>query len=217
VTPDTVTLVHRGVVPAEPDRRGQPTLKKRADVIDHARDGAPGLITMIGVKYTTARATAERAVDLAQRTLHTRRRPCRTSSEVLPGASIADHEALAIETERRVDITLDPRTRERLVSLYGARAVGIIHLAAEEAALAQPLASQTAAIGAEVVHAVRHEAARRLDDVIMRRTGLGAARWPGDAVVARASDLLARELRWSDAERAAEVDRLRDLYRVPRS
>lgn len=215
LTPDAVTLVHRGVVPAQADRRGRPMLKRRAEIIDHRRDGVAGAMTMIGVKYTTARAVAERAVDLAVHKLKKKGRPCRTASEILPGASIADHEALSIESEQRFGISLGERTRERLVTIYGARSVEIIQMAAGDRALADPLAADTPAVGAEIVHAIRHEAARRLDDVLMRRTGLGAARWPGDAIVEKAADLAARESGWSEAGKRTEIDRLRSRYAVP--
>jgi glycerol-3-phosphate dehydrogenase len=58
-----VTLVHRGGVPGE---SGPDGLWTRPLVVDQAKSGGPaGLITLQGVKYTTARAVSERAVRLA--------------------------------------------------------------------------------------------------------------------------------------------------------
>jgi glycerol-3-phosphate dehydrogenase len=190
-------------------------LKRRPEIIDHQRDGVAGVMTLIGVKYTTARGVAERAIDAAVRKLGTGRRASRTAAEVLPGASIADHEALAIETEQRLRVSLADRTRDRLVSLYGARCVPVIELAASDPSLAEPLDADSAAIGAEIVYAIRQEAARRLDDILMRRTGLGAAQWPGDRVVERASEIAARELQWKGGVTKDEVDRLRRSYDIP--
>jgi glycerol-3-phosphate dehydrogenase len=209
---DSVTLVHHALVPAEADRRGQPILKRHAEIIDHSRHGVDGAITMIGVKYTTARAVAERAVDLAARKLRQPRRPALSASDILPGASIADHEALAIETEHRLRLTLPDRTREHLVALYGARTATIIELAAADRRLAEPLAPDTPAIAAEVSHAIRHEAARRLDDILMRRMSIGAAGWPGEAATSAAARIAARELKWNEATTQAEIDRLRRRY-----
>ncbi|HSL21825.1 MAG TPA: FAD-dependent oxidoreductase [Vicinamibacterales bacterium] len=214
LTRDAVTLVHRGIVPAETDRRGRPLLKRRAEILDHERQGVPGAMTVIGVKYTTARAVAARAVDVAARKFrHTGR--SRTAQAILPGASIGDHEALAIETERRLRTPLAEGSRERIASLYGARCPAIIEIAARDRSLLQPLGPGTHAIGAEVVFAIVSEAARRLDDVIMRRTEIGAGGWPGDEIVARAAELGARQLGWTDARRAEEVARLRGLFTVP--
>src|SRR5439155_21465984 len=62
LSPADVTLVHRGFLPAVV--RGQrATLEGHEQVRDHADQGLDGLITVIGPKYTTARATAERVTD----------------------------------------------------------------------------------------------------------------------------------------------------------
>jgi glycerol-3-phosphate dehydrogenase len=79
-----VRLVHRGSVPGERDGHG---LWSRSYVIDHAsRDGVDGLISILAVKYTTARGLAERAVDRALARLGRPPAPCRTATTVLPAA-----------------------------------------------------------------------------------------------------------------------------------
>ena len=211
--PEHVTLVHRGIVPAERDRRGRPALKRHAEVIDHAREGVAGAMTVIGVKYTTARAVAARAVDVAAGKLGRGGRGGQTARTILPGASIADHEALAIETEKRLRITVPERSRARLTELYGARCVDILEIAAADRGLLAPLA-ETLAIGAEVAHAIRREAARHLDDVLMRRCSIAAGGWPGDAAVTRAAEIAARELRWTEAQREEEIASLRERFKV---
>jgi glycerol-3-phosphate dehydrogenase len=73
-----VTLVHRGLVPGHGGAGG---LATRHRLIDHERDdGAPGLISVQGVKYTTARGVAQEAVDLALARLGERRGPSRTAT-----------------------------------------------------------------------------------------------------------------------------------------
>jgi len=58
-----VTLVHRGRVPGGPKAAD---LHTRPLVLDHEAHGGPaGLVTVQGVKYTTARAVARRAVAVA--------------------------------------------------------------------------------------------------------------------------------------------------------
>jgi glycerol-3-phosphate dehydrogenase len=58
----------------------------------------------------------------------------------------------------------------------------------------------------EVLFAVRHEWARNLEDVLMRRTGAAAAGHPGGKVVEGAAALLQPEFEWSDAERQRQVE-----------
>ena len=59
LTRDDVTLVHRGIVPAVEGPQGAPTLLSTPIVYDHAADRAAGAMTVIGVKYTTARRVAQ--------------------------------------------------------------------------------------------------------------------------------------------------------------
>jgi glycerol-3-phosphate dehydrogenase len=72
LTPDDITFHHAGRVPLREGREpGRPdALAERAQLIDHARnDGRHGLISVSGVKYTTARSVARHAIDLVYRTL----------------------------------------------------------------------------------------------------------------------------------------------------
>jgi glycerol-3-phosphate dehydrogenase len=71
-----VALVHRGRVPGSGEASG---LWTRSRVRDHGQDGAAGLVSVLSVKYTTARAMAERAVDAAARRGRRRLAPCRTA------------------------------------------------------------------------------------------------------------------------------------------
>ena len=81
-----VTLVHRGRVPGTGGAAG---LRARSRVVDHEReDGLSGLLSILSVKYTTARALAERAVDRAVRRLGRRVGPCRTARTPLPQAGL---------------------------------------------------------------------------------------------------------------------------------
>jgi glycerol-3-phosphate dehydrogenase len=91
--PGEVTLVHRGVVPAI-HAGGRLSLLGHSRIIDHAADGTRGLISLVGVKYTTARVVAERAVDLVLRKLGKPPVPSRTSTATLPGAALTDTDPL---------------------------------------------------------------------------------------------------------------------------
>ncbi|HEY8234755.1 MAG TPA: FAD-dependent oxidoreductase [Vicinamibacteria bacterium] len=79
---DDLALVHEGLVPGSPHE-----LWTRSRVVDHERvDGTHGLLSLLAVKFTTARAVAERAVDLALERLGRPRAACRTALTPLPNA-----------------------------------------------------------------------------------------------------------------------------------
>lgn len=69
--PEDVLWVHRGLIPAEvDDGPGRVRRMTRGTLVDHSdADSVGGLISVVGVKYTTARLIAERAVSRACRQL----------------------------------------------------------------------------------------------------------------------------------------------------
>ncbi|MFL6281036.1 MAG: FAD-dependent oxidoreductase [Vicinamibacterales bacterium] len=194
-----VTLVHRGIVPASLRDGGRPDLKPDAEIIDHAN----GAMTAIGVKFTTARAVAERAIAVAARRLGRRLPPSRTATTPLPGAAIADHEALAIETARDLRIEVPLPMIRHLIALYAEGAAEIVRLVHERPELRQPLCAGCETIQAEVVYTMRREMAVRLSDILIRRTGLGSASEPPADAARNAARIAQQELGW-DAERTTE-------------
>ncbi|HET9469026.1 MAG TPA: FAD-dependent oxidoreductase [Vicinamibacterales bacterium] len=157
---EEVTLVHRGIVPASVGKAGV-SLLGRSRIIDHAQAGTSDLMSIVGVKYTTARVVAERAVDGILRKLGRPAPPCRTAVTVLPDAALDDR---------------DPEDT--------------------------------------VAHAIHDEMAHTLSDVMIRRTGLGAAGKPADAVVAGIADRMQTILGWSDERKTREVETLKQFYEI---
>ncbi|MFO7634008.1 MAG: FAD-dependent oxidoreductase, partial [Caldilinea sp.] len=87
LTRQDVRQVHNGYLPMHPGARGEVKLVRESVIYDHARtDELEGLVSVIGVKYTTARHTAERVVDLALRKLGRPAVPCRTAHTPLVSA-----------------------------------------------------------------------------------------------------------------------------------
>jgi glycerol-3-phosphate dehydrogenase len=85
---EDVTLVHEGLVPG---RGGASGLGTRPRLHDHeAEDGLAGLFSVQGVKYTTARPVAQKAVDLVARRLLRPVPPGRTAERPLAKAHRLD-------------------------------------------------------------------------------------------------------------------------------
>lgn len=213
LTPADVTLVHRGAVPAVRGRHGV-DLRPEPAILDHAADGAAGAFTVIGVKYSTARAVGERAVSMIAKQLGKRLPPSRTASTPLPGAAIADHEALAIETGRDLGLDVPLPMIRHLIAKYAEAAAGIIRLTHERPELQAPLAPDVPTLAGEVVHVIQHEQAVRLTDIVIRRTGLGSMDAPGEAALRAAAAIAAAELGWEERRTAAEIEAVREFYRI---
>jgi glycerol-3-phosphate dehydrogenase len=214
LTRQDVRLVHRGLVPAAVASNGAVDLRPAPAIYNHARDGAPGAITVVGVKYTTARAVAERAVKVAAGGLQRRLSLSVSAVRVLPGAGMADHEALAIETARHAHIELPSPVIQRLSTLYAERSADIIRLMIDRPELRHPVAEGSAATAAEIVHVIHHEMAIHLSDIVLRRTALGAAGHPGSEVLSGCARIAGIELGWRDERKAQEIAAVEDIYLV---
>jgi glycerol-3-phosphate dehydrogenase len=209
-----VTLVHRGVVPAA-SREGRAELLGETPIFDHGGEGADGALTVPGTKFTTARSTAAKVVARVARKLGRRLTRSRTGSTTLPGAGIADHEALVIETARGFGMELPLPVIRHLTAKYGELAAEIVRLMGTEARLREPLAADRPSVAAEVVYVVRSEMAVHLSDIVIRRLGLGAAGHPGPEVLAAAAAVAAAELGWDDAALRAEIAEVDRFYAIP--
>jgi glycerol-3-phosphate dehydrogenase len=85
-----LSLVHRGLVPGSGGAKG---LRTRTLWVDHeAAGGISGLLSVLGVKYTTARGVAQAALDLVEQRLGRHPSPCRTDFTPLPRARRLDGE-----------------------------------------------------------------------------------------------------------------------------
>ncbi|HET7219173.1 MAG TPA: FAD-dependent oxidoreductase [Vicinamibacterales bacterium] len=210
--PADVTLVHRGVVPAAEGAKGAPELRSQPAIYDHTSEGAPGAFTVIGVKYTTARRVAERTTDLVARRLKKRIAQSRTATTVLPGAGIADHEALAIETARASGIDLSMAEIRHLIGRYAERAADIVRLMRDHPELRGAVSTAGPTLRAEVVYVIRHEMALHLTDIIVRRTGAGAAGRPDDETIRAMAEIAARELEWDIARTDEEIAAVERVY-----
>jgi glycerol-3-phosphate dehydrogenase len=216
VTRDDITLVHRANVPAERGSGGRAQFLGSSQLRDHSTDGVAGAMTVVGVKFTTARATASRVADAAVRILgKSASRRVDTQSVPLPGAAIADHEALAIETARAVHLELAPPIIRHLTAIYGDRCAPIVRLMAERSEWRMPLVPGRPNVGAEVIHAIRAEMACTLADIVVRRTELGAAGNPGAEVARAAGQVAAEELNWDVERLNREMAAVEAIYRLP--
>jgi glycerol-3-phosphate dehydrogenase len=197
-----VTLVQRGVVPARV-RGGQVLLEDRPLLREHRQDGVDGAITLVGVKYTTARAIAEQAVTLVTAQLG-RHAPSKTGSLPLSGFS---------PTGRRPPAAgFDDETWGHLERCYGDQAPRVAALAAAAPGLAARLTPRLPITGVQVVEAIRNEMALTLEDVVLRRTGLGSAGYPGDEAILAVESIAREELGWSSARVQDETQGLREFY-----
>jgi glycerol-3-phosphate dehydrogenase len=200
-----VQWVLRGLVPGF--ERGGAQLQKHHEVRDHAaEDGVEGLISVSGVKYTTARSVAEKTVDLIFAKLKRRSPACRTAQQPVHGGAIDCLQSLRARALASKPAPLGAASVSHLVDNHGAAYEAVLHLCEADSRWAEPVAGDTAVIKAEVVHGVRAEMALKLSDVVFRRTDLVTAGYPGDSAVFSCAEIMAKELGWGRTRLEQEIE-----------
>lgn len=190
LTAEDIRLVHRGLLPSRAYRTAHGALLKRSIVRDHRADGLSGLLSVVGVRYTTARATAQAVAHFACQILDRRLFPI--DPQPLPDARFED-----LGRYLR-----DHTPLERLIRRYGT-----LHTELPTDALT-PLAAGTDVTRAEVLHAIRSEMALTLADVVLRRTDLATGGHPGVDRLRAAAALMAAERGWSAIRTSDEIARV---------
>jgi glycerol-3-phosphate dehydrogenase len=181
------------------DSRKSVDISRKAELYETSS----GLITITGGKLTTWRRMAKLAVDrLVER--DGREAPCRT------------HE---IPLGQPVDPAELPRVPEvpeasyaHLAGRYGHAAQHVLGLTAENPELTAPIVPGMPDLLAEAPFAARHEQARTVGDVLLRRTRLGllcgrGLSGPASDSPGRVARALGAELGWDDAQQGAEIER----------
>ncbi|NKB87169.1 MAG: FAD-dependent oxidoreductase [Acidobacteria bacterium] len=197
LTPDDVRYAFAGLYPLTADEIDPGVYQGSADyqVVDHrTSDGVPGLFTVFGAKFTTARLLAERALDAIVPSLSGEWSSCQTRETALPAGE-------AVPAPGSLQ-SLPGSMGHDLVAAHGAYAGRVADLAATDSRLQQEIGDGRGVWAASVVWAVREEMAQHLADVVFRRTGLGTVGDPGTDVLRLAAVLMAKELDW-DADRTA--------------
>jgi len=175
---------------------------RRAELVDHSKhDGLNGLFSAIGGKWTTSRDLAEKTVNTLVAQLGLAVKPCATANSPTPGGNIARFAAFKAQMEADHDPV--PNI-DHLARLYGTRVREVLALVGNRPELREPL-SESGDIGAQVLFAIREEAALTMDDVVMRRTGIGQLGNPGMDRLRRVADLMASELGWDEARKQSEL------------
>jgi glycerol-3-phosphate dehydrogenase len=214
VTAADVRLVQYGLTPATVQHHGRADFLSDARLISHAGQHAAGLFSLVGVKFTTARAAAAQAITDIVRDAGGPASRCGTADHPLPYAEAVDAHALIAAACRDLGLALPPDVVTHLADWYGSEAPDVLACAAARD-LAHRLTDEHPILAGEIAYAATHADARHLDDAVLRRTPLGATGDPGSRALEAAADIMGAIRGWSDADRALEIARVRARYALP--
>lgn len=212
-----VIYANCGLVPFGDGRTAPDELSfgKESRLIDHRPHGVGSLVSLIGIRFTTARGDSAQALDLLLKQLPGAPGRAPTEHTPLAGGNIADFTALQADARREVAPEISTRTLHAWLRNYGTDYRALAELAQIPAQALRLGASDT--VMAEVTHAVQSEMALHLDDVVLRRTNLGSGSHPGEPALTAAAQGMQSLLGWTDKERDEQIAATSSLLRLHRA
>jgi glycerol-3-phosphate dehydrogenase len=161
-------------------------------------ESAPGLVRVTGGKLTTYRSMAEEVVNVVERTLGQSRTASTTAKLPLVGGGIRD---VGEEIAHAIQATGNEAIGRRLVTAYGTAWHGVWSLTQADPGLGAYVEPGLPYVFSELLHAITHEQAATLGDLLIRRTAIAfETRDHGRTTALRIAPVIARWLRWSGAD-----------------
>jgi glycerol-3-phosphate dehydrogenase len=207
IVPGEVAYTYAGVRPLSFEEGRRASDVSRAHKIVEEAGGR--FLSITGTKLTCFRSLAEELGDRVSRRLG-RPGPSPTGRLSLDGA---DEELGRVEAHAWLDVSADVaasglsrETVETLVTLYGRNFRRVMELAGKVPGGGERLCPSNPDIAAQLHQAVHEELTVSLQDVLLRRTGIGTSQCQGRDCAEAIAGRLAPLLGWSARRRDAELE-----------
>jgi glycerol-3-phosphate dehydrogenase len=208
VAPGNVVYTYAGVRPLsfEPGASASKVSRQHKVVVEGPDQR---FLSVTGTKLTCFRSLAQDVGDRVMRALD-RRAPSLTARRALDGT---DEEVGTVEARVWMDVSgetaasgLGRETLATLIETYGRGYTRVLDLAKKLSDGTERLCPQNLEIVAQLHHAVSDELAVSLQDVLLRRTGIGQSRCQGLDCAVAIGTRMAALLGWSSRRLDAELD-----------
>ena len=204
---EQVVYTYAGVRPLSFEKGKRESDISRAHKVVAEEQGR--FLSITGTKLTCFRSLAAGLGDQVMRTLG-RRGESRSERVALDGT---DDDVSGAEARAWLDVSaeaaatgLDRDTLETLVSAYGRGWTRVVDLAGKVAGGTERLCPTNPDVVAELHHAVQEEMAVSLQDVLLRRTGIGTSRCQGQDCAESIGRRMAPLLGWTPRRIDAELE-----------
>ena len=213
-TMEDVSFVHSGLLPSSGicPRTGEVQLSQQYKIHDHRDEGIQGLISVIGIKYTTARDVAEKVVNHAFDFWGQKPPKSLSSATPLYGGKIDRFDLFVRDEVNKRQCGLKEGTISRLVYNYGSAYQDVLRHLDNHANQDRAHADDVDILKAEVLHAIYEEMAQKLTDVVFRRTELGTVGHPGDEYLQTCAGVMQSELGWTSARMQRELQDVNEMF-----
>jgi len=167
----------------------------------------------VGGKLTSARQEAACAIDHILKYLKHDPAPCPTKDRPFPwhpGKDFSSWKETAIAHGKTLG--LDQETAQCLMLRYGASVKKVHNLLNEKPHLAKRITPSLPFALVEVLHAVEHEMAVTLEDILRQRIPLAILAQPEQKEIAEAAELAGEYLGWPEERRKQEIEAFMEKY-----
>lgn len=213
---EDVSFFHGGLVSSSGIclKTGDVQRAKHYQIHDHRNDRVKGLISVVGVKYTTARYVAEKVVDRVFESWGQKPLKSVSSQTPLHGGQIEQFQAFLDAEIRKRPYGLREEMIQHLIYNYGSAYPEVLRYSDKDVEEGQTVKEDLAILKAEILHGIHEEMAHKLSDVVFRRTGLGTAGHPGDEPLSFCASIMGMELGWSPSRTQQELQEVNEIFPI---
>ena len=171
-----------------------------------------GLWTPIGGKLTSARMDAAYTIDRIMESLDLAPKPTQTDQKPFPWAPQENFEIWSKHTiQKLIQLGLDQESARSLPFRYGSTLSSIELLLTQNPSLAGRISPSQPFIWAEIVHAIKHEMATTLEDILRRRIPLLILEKLSDESLSKITQFIAKYLDWTPEMQKQEIAKIQKL------
>jgi glycerol-3-phosphate dehydrogenase len=178
---------------------------KRSEIIDHMQEhNLEGVVTLIGVRATTARSMAEKVIKMVLNKLGKKGTKSKSLKTPIYGGQIDSFQDLLSQAGQYFPSGLSGKHLRALLHNYGSQYREVLKYGNEDSTMLESI-GETTVLKAEIVHAIHEEMVETLADVVFRRTDLGTGEYPGDIELKCCADIMGKEKGWDQDRLQREI------------
>ena len=205
---DDISFLHQGVVPGNGAYAGDISTLKKYKILDESDHGLKGLITVIGIKYTTAVYVAEQVMKKIIPSF--RPKDLFDQPRLIEGEidNFDNYKSMMIQNWQKY---FESDDIGRIVFNYGSQAEHLFNKSISPENEGKNN-YKVNLIEQEVLNAIENEMAIKLSDTILRRTEIGTTEIPAMSNIDFISKIMAKKLSWDEDKRCNEIEELKKFY-----
>ncbi len=208
LTWSNVRFVHKGLLPCTHvgSDREDVQLSSQFQIQDYRKHGVDGLISVVGVKYTTARLVAQQVLNRVCAVIAPKQSVSRTNRLPVYGGAIPRFQPFVEKELLKAPQGVTHDTFVGLLRNYGSVYHQVFqYLEGWLDGGQPPRCGEHDMLRAQIRFAVREEMAQKLPDVVFRRTDLGSVGNPGSAVLNICAQEMGYQLKWCKQRVVQEI------------